>query len=101
MTKDDKLAAFLATDLPPANDPAFVSGVAEAVAKRRLRVALALSGALAIALGAVTWAVAPAMDDLGGVLTTPGLPIAALVVALGVFGPQIMRGITRLAPTRS
>lgn len=101
MTNDDKLAAFLAADEAPMNDPAFVTGVAEAVAKRRLRIALALSGALAVALGAVTWAVAPAMDDLGGVLTTPGLPVAALVVALGAFGPQILRGITRLAPTRS
>ena len=101
MTNDDKLAAFLAADEAPANDPSFVSGVAEAVARRRLRVALALSGALAIALGAVTWAVAPAMDNLGSLLTTPGLPVAALVVALGAFGPQLIRGITRLAPTRS
>ena len=85
----------------PANDPAFVSGVAEVVARHRLRVGLALSGALAVALGAVTWAIAPAMDDLGGVLTTPGLPVAALVVALGAFGPKLVRGITRLAPTRS
>lgn len=101
MTNDDKLAAFLAADDAPANDPAFVSDVAEAVARRRLRVGLALSGALAVALGAVTWAIAPAMDDLGGALTTPGLPVAALVVALGAFGPQILRGITRLTPTRS
>ncbi|MEN0651808.1 MULTISPECIES: hypothetical protein [Hyphobacterium] len=101
MTNEDKLTAFLAADLPPAADPAFVSGVAEAVAKRRLRVALSLAGALAIALGAVAWAIAPTMDAFGGLLTTPGLPVAALVVALGAFGPQLVRGITRLAPTRS
>lgn len=101
MTKDDKLTAFLASDEAPAADPGFVSGVAEAVAKRRLRVALALSGALTVALGAVAWALAPALSDLGGLLTTPGLPVAALIVALGAFGPKLVRGITRLAPTRS
>lgn len=101
MTNEDKLAAFLAADAPRAVDPDFVTRVAGAVARRRLRLALALSGALATALGAVTWAVAPALDDLGGVLTTPGLPVAALVVALGVLGPYFIRGITRLAPTRS
>lgn len=101
MTNEEKLNAFFAADAAPAYDPAFAASVAEAVARRRLRLTIGLLAALAVALGAVAWAVAPAAGEIGNLLTTPGLPVAALIAALGAFGPALYRRITSLVPTRS
>lgn len=101
MTPDDKLQAFLAADAAPASDPAFAARVAEAVARRRLRTALGWSAGLALALTLFAWALAPVMADVLPVLSTQGLPLAALVVVLGALSPRIARWITTLAPTRS
>ncbi|MEE2567159.1 hypothetical protein [Hyphobacterium marinum] len=101
MTTDDTLAAFFAQDEPPARDPAFVLGVAEAIAAQDFRRDIVRRGALAIAVGAIAWTLAPLVPDLGGTPVLPLVILAAVVAGAGVLAPRLLRLIPVFGPTRA
>jgi hypothetical protein len=99
MSANDKLMAFLAADAAPARDFAFMAGVEERMARIRLfrqaRRVSALSLAIAFILfGLVSAAGLTPVEAATGLLTdlaaTPGLALAAGIVALALWLPRLL-----------
>jgi len=101
MTSEDKLNAFFASEDAPAHDVEFSLAITECIAQRRFHQTLARRAAFAVALGAVAWAVSPALGDLGGLLSSPVILLTVAVAGIGAFAPQIMDRIPVLRATRS
>jgi hypothetical protein len=101
MTKDDKLQAFLDADRAPSSDPGFMAQLDERMARIRLWSQFRASAAFAIAIAAVAFglyrAVSPQawtwLNDFTLAATgTPGLALAAIVVAAGLYLPRLLQG---------
>lgn len=101
MNTDDKIAAFFAQDEPPARDSGFALGVAEAIAAREFRLSILRRGALAIAIGAVAWTLAPLVPDLGDTPASSLVLLAAVVAGMGGLAPRLLRRIPVFGPTRA
>jgi len=101
MTMDDKLQAFLAKDRVPSSDPAFMARLDESMARIRLWSQMRASAAFAIAIAAVAFglyrAVGPQaftwLNDFTLAMTgTPGLALAAIIVAAALYLPRLLQG---------
>lgn len=99
MSPNDKLTSFLMADQAPAFDPGFIASLEERMARTRLFARLRQLAVLAIAIGAVCFglaaasgpqAIATALSGLVGLIETPGLLLAAVIVAAGVYLPRIL-----------
>jgi hypothetical protein len=101
MTPEDTLNAFFASEDAPAHDVEFSLAVTEGIAKQRLYQTLTRRAAFAVALGAVAWAISPALGNLGGLLSSPIVLITAIVAGIGALTPKIMDRIPVLRATRS
>lgn len=101
MSADAKLAAFFARDEVPAHDPAFTLGVAESIARREFWMAMLRRGALAIAIGAVAWTLAPLAGGIGLSLGSPLVLTAAFIAGAGALAPRMLKTIPVFGPTRA
>ncbi|MEE2524747.1 hypothetical protein V0U79_00080 [Hyphobacterium sp. HN65] len=99
MSPNEKLTSFLMADQAPAFDPGFIAGLEERMARDRLLSRLWQLAVLAIAIGAVCFGLAmasgpqvlaTAFSGMDGVIETPGLLLAAIIVAAGVYLPRIL-----------
>lgn len=105
MTMDDKLQAFLDADRAPSSDPAFMAQLDESMARIRLWSQIRTSAAFAIAIAAVAFglyrAVSPNawtwLNDFALAATgTPGLALAVIIVAAGLYLPRLLQGRLKL-----
>lgn len=101
MTMDDKLQAFLDADRAPASDPGFMAQLDERMARIRLWAQIRASAAFAIAIAAIAFGVYRAVsphawtwlnDFTLATTATPGLALAVLIVAVGLYLPRLLQG---------
>lgn len=82
---DDQIRTLFAADAPPALAPAFTAGIVRRIARRRLRVELAMLGMLSVLGALLLWpawpAIAPTIIELAQTLA-PAAAILALVLTL-------------------
>jgi len=101
MSAENKLNAFLQADAAPARDPAFMADLEGRMARIRFAAQLRRNGIIAIAATAILFglvkasglslvgAAAQFASDMAG---TPGLALAALIVAAAVLLPRVIGG---------
>ena len=99
MRAENKLNAFLQADAAPARDPAFMADLEGRMARIRFAAQLRRNGIIAIAATAILFGLVKASGlslvgaaaqfaaDMAG---TPGLALAALIVAVAVWLPRIL-----------
>jgi hypothetical protein len=75
---EERLAALLREDLPPARDAGFRIAVLEAIERRRVRLQIALLVAVSVLASALLWTFTPLFSPW---LASSGEPIAILAAA--------------------
>lgn len=101
MSAENRLNAFLQADAAPEHDVAFLARLEERMARIRLLMRLRRNAVIAVAISAVVFGliktsglslVGAAAQFTTEMAATPGLAVAALIVAAAVLLPRILPG---------
>ena len=94
MTPDERLKAAFAADEPPARDFGFSAAVMQGVARRQFQLSILKNVPIMLALMAVLWSAAPALEPLSEHLITglqPVLAVLAVVVFVALVSLRMLK----------